>query len=211
MIFVQWDASCAIDRKKALFLTQTSLLIEKKHRLWFYICGLNITILAGLFSTVFVKLLGKRRRFLAAGLSVSAIGLYTILVGGADAAVVRAALMGALALFARQLGRQQDGLNSLGLVAALMALANPNLLWDVGFQLSFMATLGLVLYATPLTEAFVRLAVSLLGLHWFFRIFRETRHIWGLQWGVTSSEEDFPCFPTCFFPPGAKSKLMVGA
>jgi Competence protein len=103
-----------------------------------------------------VKLLGKRRRFLAAGLSVTAIGLYTILVG-AEATVVRAALMGALALF----GRQQDGLNSLGLVAALMALANPNLLWDVGFQLSFMATLGLVLYATPLTEAFLRLASRL--------------------------------------------------
>ncbi|MEJ2601096.1 MAG: ComEC/Rec2 family competence protein, partial [Anaerolineales bacterium] len=114
------------------------------------ISGFNITILAGLFSTLFVKLLGKRRRYLAAGLSAAAIGLYTIRVG-AEAAVVRAALMGALALFARQVGRQQDGLNSLGLVAALMALANPNILWDVGFQLSFMATLGLVLYAEPLT------------------------------------------------------------
>jgi fatty acid/phospholipid biosynthesis enzyme len=46
----------------------------------------------GLFSTVFVKLLGKRRRFLAAGLSVAAIGLYTILVG-AEATVVCAALV----------------------------------------------------------------------------------------------------------------------
>jgi competence protein ComEC len=126
------------------------------------ISGFNITILAGLFSTLFVKLLGKRRRFLAAGLSIAAIGLYTILVG-AEAAVVRAALMGALALFARQVGRQQDGLNSLGLVAALMALANPNLLWDVGFQLSFMATLGLVLYATPLSEAFTNLTSRLLS------------------------------------------------
>jgi predicted membrane metal-binding protein len=35
--------------------------------------------------------------------------MYTILAG-ADAAVVRAALMGALSLFARQVGRQQDGL-----------------------------------------------------------------------------------------------------
>jgi competence protein ComEC len=121
------------------------------------ISGFNITILAGLFSTLFVRLLGKRRRFLAAGFSVAAIGLYTVLVG-AEAAVVRAALMGALSLFARQVGRQQDGLNSLGLVAALMAIANPNILWDVGFQLSFMATLGLVLYAEPLTEAFMRLA-----------------------------------------------------
>jgi competence protein ComEC len=128
------------------------------------ISGFNITILAGLFSTLFVKLLGKRRRFLSAGLSVTAIGLYTILVG-AEAAVVRAALMGTLALFARQVGRQQDGLNSLALVAALMALANPNLLWDVGFQLSFMATLGLVLYATPLSEAFVRLASRRLSVN----------------------------------------------
>jgi predicted membrane metal-binding protein len=63
-----------------------------------------------------------------------------------------------LALFARQAGRQQDGLNSLGLVAALMALANPNTLLDVGLQLSFMANLSLVLYATPLTETLVLLA-----------------------------------------------------
>jgi hypothetical protein len=40
---------------------------------------------------LFVKLLGKRRRFLTAGLSAVVIGLYTILVG-AEAAVVRAAL-----------------------------------------------------------------------------------------------------------------------
>jgi competence protein ComEC len=39
-----------------------------------------------------------------------------------------------------------------------MAFFNPRLLWDVGFQLSFAATLGLVLYAAPLQEAFVRLA-----------------------------------------------------
>jgi Competence protein len=44
-----------------------------------------------------------------------------------------------------------------------MALANPNLLCDVGFQLSFMATLGLVLYATPLSDAFTRLASRLLS------------------------------------------------
>ncbi len=60
-----------------------------------------------------------------------------------------------MALFARQVGLQQDGFNSQGLVATLMALANPNILWDVGFQLSFIATLGLMLYATLFTKAFV--------------------------------------------------------
>ena len=61
-----------------------------------------------------------------------------------------------LTLFAVQLGRRQDGLNTLALVAALMALFNPYILWDVGFQLSFAATLGLLLYAGPLSQSFVR-------------------------------------------------------
>ncbi len=68
------------------------MIFEKQHRLWFYICEFNITILAGLFSTLFIKLLGKRRRFLAVGFSMMVIGLYTILVG-TEAAVVRAVLM----------------------------------------------------------------------------------------------------------------------
>ena len=50
-----------------------------------------------------------------------AIALYTLLVG-AGAAVVRAAIMGGLALLRRQIGRRQQGLNSLGFVAALMVL-----------------------------------------------------------------------------------------
>ncbi len=119
------------------------------------ISGFNITIIAGLLSTFFGRLLGRRRRYLAAGLSAVMIGFYTVLVG-ADAAVVRAALMGGLSLYARQLGSPQDGLNCLALVAAVMALINPNVLWDGGFQLSFMATLGLVLYAEPFSQAFIR-------------------------------------------------------
>ncbi|MCK4900343.1 MAG: ComEC/Rec2 family competence protein, partial [Anaerolineales bacterium] len=117
------------------------------------ISGFNITILAALFAMIFGRLLGRWRGAMAA---LVAIAIYTILVG-ADAAVVRAAIMGGLTLFAAQIGRRQDGLNTLAFVAALMALFNPYVLWDVGFQLSFAATLGLLLYAEPLTQAFVRL------------------------------------------------------
>jgi competence protein ComEC len=66
--------------------------------------------------------------------------------------------MGGLALFARQVGRRQAGLNSLAGVAAVMAMFNPQILGDAGFQLSFGATLGLVLYAEPLSRWFVNLA-----------------------------------------------------
>jgi competence protein ComEC len=96
-------------------------------------------------------------RWRAAFLTLLCIAVYTLMVG-AGASAVRAALMGGIALFAVQLGRRQAGLNTLALVAALMALFNPFILWDVGFQLSFLATLGLVLYAAPLSEAFTRLA-----------------------------------------------------
>jgi competence protein ComEC len=71
------------------------------------------------------------------------------LLVGAEAAVVRAAIMGILALVALQTGRQSFALNALAVSAALMAIVNPLVLWDVGFQLSFAATLGIVLYAEP--------------------------------------------------------------
>jgi competence protein ComEC len=112
------------------------------------ISGFNISIIAGLFVTFFSKFLGPRRGAL---LAVIAIAFYTILVG-ADATVVRAALMGSLALFAKQVGRRQFALNTLLAVALLMCLWNPLYIWDVGFQLSFFATLGLILYADPFSQ-----------------------------------------------------------
>ncbi|MBT7073995.1 MAG: DUF4131 domain-containing protein [Anaerolineae bacterium] len=109
------------------------------------ISGFNITIIAGLFITLFGNLFGKRNGSILAMIGIAA---YTILVG-ADAAVVRAALMGGLGLLGRQLGRRQDGVASLLFVAVAMSYFNPMVLWDVGFQLSFAATAGLILYAEP--------------------------------------------------------------
>ena len=113
------------------------------------ISGFNIAIIAGIFIFLFTRLLGQRRGAVAA---VIGILFYTFLVG-AEPAVVRAALMGMLSLFAVQVGRRQSGLNTLAFVAALMAVWNPLMLWDAGFQLSFFATLGLILYGTPFQSA----------------------------------------------------------
>ena len=112
------------------------------------ISGFNISIIAGLFMAFFSKFLGPRR---GAVVAITGIAFYTLLVG-ADAAVVRAAIMGSLALFAKQVGRRQLALNTLLVVALGMTLVNPLYLWDVGFQLSFFATLGLILYADPFSQ-----------------------------------------------------------
>jgi competence protein ComEC len=121
------------------------------------ISGFNISIIAAIFLSLFGRVFGPRR-----GAFFAAVGIifYTLLVG-AEAAVVRAAVMGVVALFARHFGRRQDGLNTLFLAAAGMALFNPFYLQDVGFQLSFAATLGLVLYAEPLSQFATRLLTKI--------------------------------------------------
>ena len=113
------------------------------------ISGFNIAIIAGLFFSIFKTFLQNER--LGAGLAVISVFLYAFLVG-ADPAVMRAAFMGSLALFAKQIGRRNAGINTLAFVALVMALINPLTLWDIGFQLSFFATLGLILYAEPFSN-----------------------------------------------------------
>ncbi len=114
------------------------------------ISGFNMAVLSGLFVALFGRILP---RAWAALCVVLAISFYTLLVG-ANPAVVRAAVMGGLAIFGRLIGRSNAGLTPLAFCAAVMCLFNPLLPWDASFQLSFTATLGLVLYAEPLQRGF---------------------------------------------------------
>lgn len=114
------------------------------------ISGFNISILSAFLIWGLGRILRRGPAFLAA---VFLLAGYTILVGG-QASVVRAALMGVIAMLGGLLGRRQAGANTLAFTAAVMSLFSPYLLWDVGFQLSFAATLGLVLFAEPLQSAF---------------------------------------------------------
>jgi len=107
----------------------------------------NITLVSSLFFALFGRLFGKR---LAYWFALTGIGLYVMLVG-ADAAVLRAGLMGALFLTAIYLGRQATAHVSLLVTALVLTLISPFALWDIGFQLSFAATLGLILLV-PILE-----------------------------------------------------------
>ncbi len=123
------------------------------------ISGFNISIISGLFSKLSTRLFGKRR---AMPVAIAGIIIYTILVG-ASAAVVRAAIMGCLYVIATHYGRQTEALTSLIAAATLMTLLNPQTLWDLGFQLSFAATLGLILYTPSLQRWFERLLAKALS------------------------------------------------
>ena len=110
------------------------------------ISGFNITVIAVFISRSFRRLLGWKGSLAA---TVCVILFYTLLVG-ADLPVVRAAIMGIIALPAYQIGRRKIGIHNLTLAGFGMLMVNPFLLWDISFQLSFMATLALLTLVDPI-------------------------------------------------------------
>ncbi|HET8645999.1 MAG TPA: DNA internalization-related competence protein ComEC/Rec2, partial [Vicinamibacteria bacterium] len=78
-----------------------------------------------------------------------ALAFYALLVGG-DVPVVRAAVMAAVLLAGRTASLDADPANLLGLAAVLLLGARPCAVGDLGFQLSFVATLAILLLTPPL-------------------------------------------------------------
>lgn len=111
------------------------------------VSGFNVTIVAAASLAVFRAAFGARPALIGAAIAV--LG-YTLLAG-ADPPVVRAALMAGIVLAAARLGRQPHALSALAAAAILMTAATPAVVRDLGFQLSFLATLGLVVAGRPLT------------------------------------------------------------
>lgn len=113
------------------------------------VSGYNISIIIAALA-VLAWMLGRRWSF---WLSLAVI-LAFIVLSGASASVIRASVMGALLLLSLNIGRLYAVTPSLCLAAAGMLVVNPKILyWDIGFQLSFAATLGIV-YLLPEMEKF---------------------------------------------------------
>jgi len=107
--------------------------------------GYNITVIAGFLISFFTGAFGRRKAILFALVGIIA---YTLMAGG-QPAIVRAAIMGSLTYLAQLLGREKDVVITLGLAGGIMLLISPLMLFDIGFQLSFLATAG-ILFVSPL-------------------------------------------------------------
>lgn len=106
------------------------------------VSGSNIVILLSLMVPLFLLLgLWRGQAFY---ISLIFIWTYIILVG-LPASGVRAGIMGSLFLLAEILGRQSSGSRIITMAATVMLLQNPLLLlYDIGFQLSFLASMGII-------------------------------------------------------------------
>lgn len=112
--------------------------------------GFNITIVA----TAIKKVLAFLPRIWGIVLGGLGIVMFGILVGG-GATVVRSCFMASIALFADLIRRDYNVVRALFFAGLLMLIQNPMiLLHDPSFQLSFLATLGLIVLAGPLEKLF---------------------------------------------------------
>ncbi len=117
------------------------------------ISGSHITILSAMIINFFLTLGLSRRRSLI--IIFGFLFLYP-LVTGLAASAVRSAIMGGLAFLAVYYNRQSSLINALIFSASAMLVFNPRLLRaDIGFQLSFVALLGII-YIYPLGETLTK-------------------------------------------------------
>lgn len=120
--------------------------------------GAQVALVAGLV------LAGLRllvvRPTLQVPVTLALVAFYSGLVGG-DVPVVRAAIMTAAVVLARAIEVDGESANLLGLAALGLLVVRPAWVGDVGFQLSFGATLGILLLTGPLLHGLPRLPLGL--------------------------------------------------
>ena len=118
------------------------------------VSGTHIVILSA--TLMFFLLMLGLWRGQAFYFSVVLIWLYIILTG-LSASGVRAGIMGTLFLLAQKSGRQSSGSRIITIAGAVMLFQNPLLLfYDVGFQLSFLAAMGII-YFNPIIKKFLEI------------------------------------------------------
>jgi competence protein ComEC len=119
------------------------------------VSGMNITIISSLILS-FLLFCGLWRHH-AFYLSIFLILFYVLMIG-APSSAIRAAIMGILYLTAQHFGRIASGERPVVFAATLMLFFNPLLLrYDIGFQLSFLAILGIIYFYQFFFEKFKKL------------------------------------------------------
>jgi competence protein ComEC len=111
------------------------------------ISGLHISFIGGLVFLIVRRF--TKRRLLQFVLPATIVWSYSLAVG-AEASVVRAALMFTFAGLAAIVFRQATSLNALGAAALILLVRSPKEIFDPSFQLTFLSVLAIVAIAWPL-------------------------------------------------------------
>lgn len=115
------------------------------------ISGLHITFIGGVVFFVLKRMTRRRSiQFVASNLVVWSYALAV----GAEASVIRAALMFSFVTFGSVMYRSAQPLNALGAAALVLLTASPKAIFDPSFQLTFLSVFAIVAVAWPLIVTF---------------------------------------------------------
>ena len=106
--------------------------------------GINISIFLSVFSLFICS--SNKKRFKTAIFTIFAVVVYVAIVGG-QPSVLRAAAMVVYATIVTNLRLRNDSISSLFISTMVLIFINPYLTYNVSFQLSFLSTLGILLFA----------------------------------------------------------------
>lgn len=118
--------------------------------------GMNVAFIYGFWYFILRRLRMPFKFTVISGMAV--VILYTLMTG-LGPSVIRAALMLLFILIGKLIDRDAHSVSLLSLVAALMLLYNPAYINDVGFQLSFLVTFGLLITADAVIKPFKELKI----------------------------------------------------
>ena len=116
------------------------------------ISGQNMAIIAGIVLSIATRLFGKHRPTYFV-ITLAVLWIYALLAGMSPP-VLRAVIMVSIYLLGIYLGRQSSGLTAVAFSASVMIAVNPRILWQISFQLSFAAVVGLMIL-TPIIQGWL--------------------------------------------------------
>ena len=106
------------------------------------ISGMHIAYLISVSNFIAIKLIGRRKAYV---FTIFILISYTFITGFSPS-IMRAVIMGIIMLLSKIFYTRNDALTNIGISALLILIKNPYCILDIGFQLSFGGTLGIVLF-----------------------------------------------------------------
>jgi competence protein ComEC len=147
--------------KEYFILTGTAHLLAISGDQFGIVALLSFSLLIWILKRSEFLLLSISVRKWAAGLTIPCIILYAFIAGG-GISVIRAAIMVITFLFSILLNRERNLLHTLALAAFLILILSPPSLFDVSFQLSFLAVLSILYLVPRILQEFKQEGISLL-------------------------------------------------
>ena len=148
------------------------------------ISGMHLGLIYILLGWIFCRMPGiKKSKILQLVFMLTSLWLFALLTGGA-ASVIRSAVMFTFIAVGKTVAKKSSIFNSMAASAFVMLCYNPYFLWDVGFQLSYLAVIGIIIFQTTI-------------YNWFYFKNKLANEVWKLM-AISLAAQVFT-FPICIY------------